>query len=193
MLGGKIMLRILTVGALAASLVAVAACDTTSAIAPYSPSTSNVLAFQSALKPSATTVSVGDFTQAAGVAKPSCRLAGSLDVTSGKAIEQYIKDALQTELFTAQVYDVNSPVKINGRLDEVKVNTFGTGSWTLGLQVTSNRDPEGYHVQAVRTFSSSMSAMAACQNATNAFAPTVQDLIGQVVSNPGFAKLTGRS
>lgn len=187
------MRNVLTGAALAGAALILAACDTTSPVAPYSPSTANVLAFQSALKPSGNSVKVGDFTSTAADSKPTCRLAGALDVTPGKTIEQYVKDAMQTELFTAQVYDVNSPVAISGRLDEVKVNTFGTGSWTLGMQVTSSRDPTGYHVQAVRTFKTSFSATAACQNATNAFAPTVQDLIAQVVNNPGFGKLVGRS
>jgi hypothetical protein len=177
--------------ATAAALLLLAGCDTTSAIAPYSASTTNVLAFQTALKPQGGNVKVGDFT-AAEYTKPSCRLAGSLDVTAGKSYEQYIKDAMQTELFTAQVYDVNSPVTISGRLDTVKVNTFGTGSWTLGLQVTSNRDPVGYHVTVVHSFATSYSAMSACRNATSAFTPAVQDLIGQVVTNPGFGKLAGK-
>jgi predicted small lipoprotein YifL len=173
----------------AAALSALAACNTTSPVALYTPATSNVLAFQSALKPTNTTVRVGDFTAAADAKAPGCRMVGSLDVTAGKSLEQYLKDALQTDLFTAQVYDVNSPVVINGRLDEIKVNTFGTGSWTLGMQITSNRDPTGYHVTAIRTFKTSYVAEAACHNATNAFLPTVQDLMGQVVGNPGFAKL----
>ena len=179
--------------ALAGALVGLSACDTTSPMAAYTPSTPNVLAFQSALKPTANTVKVGDFTETAGINPPSCRFAGRLDVTSGKPIEQYVKDALQTELFTAGVYDVNAPVQINGRLDEVKVNTFGTGSWTLGMQLTSSADPSGYHVEATRTFASSYSAVSACRNATSAFAPTVQDLLSQVVNNPGFAKLAGRN
>jgi hypothetical protein len=167
-------------------------CDTTTAIAPYSPSTSNVLAFQSQLKGTGKTVKVGDFTAEPSVTQPTCRLAGSLDVTSGKPLQGYVKDALQTELFTAQVYDVNAPVTISGDLTEVKVDTFGTGSWTLGLSVTSNVDPVGYEVQTVRTFKSSFSAYSACQNATNSFAPAVQDLIGQVVNNPKFAHLVGK-
>ena len=178
--------------ALAGALLMVTACDTTSPVASYTPSTPNVLAFQGALKPSGTTVKVGDFTADPAIAPPSCRLAGRLDVSSGKPIEQYIKDALQTELFTAQVYDVNAAVQIDGHLDEVKVNTFGTGSWTLGLQVTSNRDPAGYHVQATRTFATSYSAISACRNATSAFAPTVQDLLSQVVNNPAFNQLVGK-
>lgn len=182
-----------TVAALFGGFVALTACDTTSAVVGYSPSTSNVLAFQSAIKPTGKAVRVGEFSASAGVAAPSCRLAGSLDVSPGKPLDQYVKEAMQTELFTAQVYDATAPTAISGKLDEVKVNTFGTGSWSLGLQVTSNNDPIGYHVQAVRTFKTSYSAVAACQNATNAFAPTVQDLIGQVVGNPGFGKLIGKN
>lgn len=174
-------------------LVTLTGCDTTSAVTAYSPSTPNVLAFQSALKPMAGGVKVGDFKAAPGIAAPTCRLAGSLDVTSGKPLEQYIRDAMQTELFTAQVYNVDSKLTLSGTLDEVKVNTFGTGAWTLGLQVTSSADPVGYHVQVVRSFQSSYSAVSACRNATNAFAPTVQDLLSQVVSNPGFSKLVGKS
>ena len=186
------MSKILSGAALAAAAMLLVGCDTTSAVMGYAPSTTNVLAFQSALKPSGATVKVGDFTAGAGVAAPSCRLAGALDVSQGKPLQQYVRDALQTELFTAQVYDGASPVTLKGNLDEVKVNTFGTGSWTLGLQVTSNRDPVGYHVSATREFKTSYSAIAACQNATNAFAPTVQDLLGQVINNPGFAKLVGK-
>lgn len=177
--------------AIVGSMLMLAGCDTTSAIAGYSPSTTNVIAFQTALKPKGAVVQVGDFGAAADVANPTCRMAGALDVSQGKRPEQYVRDALQTELFTAQVYDVNAPVAITGSLDQLEVNTFGTGSWTLGLTVRSSVDPVGYRVTTVRQFKSSYSAYSACQNATNAFAPTVQQLIGQVVSNPGFSKLVG--
>jgi len=179
-------------GAAAACVLAsLAACDTTTAVAPYAASTPNVLAFQSALKPGGSTVKLGDFNSTVA-AKPTCRLAGELDVTAGKSYGEYIKEAMQTELFAAQAYDVNSSVVISGNVDEVKVNTFGTGSWTLGLQVTSNRDPTGYHVRVVHSFPSSYSAVSACRNATASFVPTVQDLLGQVVNNPGFANLAGK-
>ena len=178
--------------AFAAGALLLAGCDTTSPMAGYTPSTNNILGFQSALKPTGTTVKTGDFTAAAGVEIPTCRMAGKLDVSAGKPLDQYVKEAMQAELFQAGVYDANSGVVINGRLDQLKVNTFGTGSWELGLHVTSNKDPVGYHVQTIRTFKTSYTAVAACQNATNAFAPTVQDLLGQVIANPGFGKLVGK-
>lgn len=190
---GASIMRILFTCAGVAALLLVAGCDTTSAVSPYVASTPNVLAFQKALKSGGSTVKVADFSAAPEVARPTCRLAGSLDVTSGKPLQDYVKDALQTELFTAQVYDTDAKVAITGRLDEVKVNTFGTGSWTLGLQVTSNIDPAGYHVQITRNFATSYTAVAACRNATSAFAPSVQDLIGAVIANPGFTKLVGKS
>lgn len=192
-LGGASIMRILFTCAGVAALLMVAGCDTTSAVSPYVASTPNVLAFQKALRSAGSTVKVGDFGSAPEVTQPTCRLAGTLDVTSGKPLQNYVKDALQTELFTAQVYDTDAKLSISGRLDEVKVNTFGTGSWTLGLQVTSSADPAGYHVQITRNFATSYSAYSACRNATNAFAPSVQDLIGAVVANPGFAKLVGKS
>jgi hypothetical protein len=187
------MSKSIAAGIILAAGLSVAGCDTMSPAAPYAASTPNVLAFQSALKPRGQQVRVGDFTSAAGVQAPTCRMAGTLDVTSGKTLAQYLKDALQTELFTAQVYDSAAPVVINGKLDQLQVNTFGSGSWTLGLQITSNQDPVGYHVTTVHTFASSFSAMAACQNAVNAFAPSVQELLGAVVNHAGFSKLAGGS
>lgn len=187
------MYKVIATAASAAAAVVLAGCDTTSPMAGYTPSTNNILGFQAALKPTGSNVKTGDFTAGPGIEIPTCRMAGKLDVTAGKPLEQYVKEAMQAELFQAGVYDVNSGVVINGRLDQLKVNTFGTGSWELGLQVTSSKDPLGYHVQATREFKSSYSAMSACQNATNAFAPTVQDLLGKVVTDPGFGKLVGKN
>ena len=186
-------MRKIMIAAALAGATTLAACDTTSPVIQYTPSTANVLALQSAMKSSGNTVKVSDFATADGVASPGCRMVGTLDVTGGKTLGQYLHDALQTELFTAGVYDVNSPVAITGKLESMKVNTFGTGSWTLVLSVASSRDPTGYTVQVTHSFSTSYMATAACQNATNAFAPSVQELIGQVVANPGFAKLIGKS
>lgn len=175
----------------AASLVLLAGCDTTSPVVPYAPSTSNALALQAAMKATGSTVSVGAFTLAGGVESPGCRLVGALDVTAGKPLDVYLHDALQTELFTAGVYDTTSPVVITGRVEDLRVNTFLNGSWTITVRIASSRYPAGYSVQVTHNFSTSYLAESACHNATNAFAPTVQELIGQIVSNPEFAKLIG--
>ena len=169
-----------------------AGCDTTSTMAPYSAATPNVLRLQSTLKAKGTTVRVGEFSSAPGVEEPKCRLMGSLDVTAGKPLSEYLQNALQTELLAAQVYDVNSNVVINGKIDELSIATMGSASWTIGILVTSNIDPVGYHVRSTHPFKTSYSAVAACQNATNAFVPSVQDAMGEIVSDAGFAKLVGQ-
>ena len=61
------------------------------------------------------------------------------------------------------------------------------------MQVSSNADSTGYHVEATPAFASSYSAVSACRNATSAFASTVQNLLSQVVNNAEFAKLVGRT
>jgi hypothetical protein len=181
-------MRKLAVICAALGAMTLAACDTTSPVAQYTPSTSNILAIQSSLRPTNTTVQVGDFTADPTAVKPGCRLAGGLDVTAGKTLEEYMKDALQSELFAAGAYDVKSPNVISGRLTLIRVNTFGTGAWTLGMDVKSNSSA-GYHVEVTRPFASSYMATAACQNAVNAFAPTVQALFASMIADPGFTKL----
>jgi hypothetical protein len=179
--------------ALAGVAMSLAACETTTSY-PYQPSTQNVMAFQSALAPSNTKVQLGAFTRDPGInTTPACRMMGPIDVAPGKSMEQYLKDAFQTELFQAGVLSANSGATINGRIDAVDLNTVGTGSWSLTMTLTSSADATGYQVSTSFPFSSSFSAVSACKNASAAFGPAVNDLISKAVSNPGFSRLAGRS
>lgn len=172
------------------SALVLAACETTTAI-PYQASTQNVITTQTTTRAANTKVTLGAFTAGAGAKKPTCRLAGEVDVAPGKSIEVFIRDAMQTELFMAGAYDPAAPTTVRGNLDKVDLSTVGTGSWTLGLTVTSSADPAGYSVTTTYPFASSFSAAGACKNATAAFNPAVQDLLGKVVSNPRFRTLVG--
>lgn len=179
--------------ALAGVAMSLAACETTTSY-PYQPSTQNVMAFQSALAPSNTKVQLGAFTRDPGInTTPACRMMGPIDVAPGKSMEQYLKDAFQTELFQAGVLSANTGATINGRIDAVDLNTVGTGSWSLTMTLTSSADAAGYQVSTSFPFSSSFSAVSACKNASAAFGPAVNDLISKAVSNPGFSRLAGRS
>jgi hypothetical protein len=169
-----------------------AGCDTTSTAVPYSAATPNVIALQTALRPSNTKLNVGGFEVASGVSMPSCRLVGSLDPTSGKPVQEYLKAAFQTELMAAQALDTTAGVTLQGTVTEVKMDSIG-GSWKIGIHVSSNIDAAGYDVSVDRSFKTSYVAVSACKNATDAFAPTVQELVGKVVADPGFAKLIGRT
>ncbi len=184
------MKTFLTAAMVAAVSLGVAACETTTAI-PYQASTQNVITAQGVTKASNAKVTLGAFTAATGAKKPNCRMMGEVDVAPGKSIEVYIRDAMQTELFMAGAYDQSAPVTVSARIDEVDLNTMGTGSWTLGMSVTSTADPTGYSVTTTYPFASSFSAEGACKNAAGSFNPAVQELLGKVVSNPGFRKLVG--
>jgi hypothetical protein len=177
--------------ALATACIALTACETTSS-RPYTVSTENIMAFQSSLNESGTKVKVADFTFADGVDESlSCRALGALEVAPGKSTGEFIEGAMRDELFAAGVYDQSNGGVINGEIATLKFNSFGTGSWDIGLKVSSEADPEGYTVDTHYTFKTSYSAIKACQNVIDAFTPAVQQLIGDVVEHPKFKSVAG--
>lgn len=169
------------------SAVALAACESTSSL-PYQVSTQNVLAAQRSLAEAEASVSVGAFTAAEGVGKPTCRLMGQLDIAPGKSVHTFIRDALEAELFQTGRLNDSAPA-IRGVVESIDVDTMGTGHWTLTLHVASDANPTGYSVTATHTFASSFSAYSACQNAATAFNPAVQSLLNAVVTHREFSSL----
>ena len=186
-LGGTMKFKIIAI--LSASSL-VAACETTTSY-PYQPSTQNVMAFQQTL--GANKVRLGAFTRDPGInTTPNCRMMGPVDVSPGKSMEQYLHDAFQTELFQAGVISTADGPTIMGRLDAVDLNTVGTGSWSLTMTITSDRDPAGFQVTSSHSFSSSFSAASACNNAAAAFGPAVNALIARAIADPGFRRVAGQ-
>jgi hypothetical protein len=184
-------MHIKTIATLAiASATLLAGCETTST-RPYETSTDNVIAYQSAFKASGAKVKLGTFTTSENVdTSPTCRMMGALEVLPGKTPVDFIASAFKDELFEAGVYDGASDMVINGNINELKFNSFGTGKWTINMNVSSSAMPDGYDVSTEYSFKTSYSAIRACQNVVDAFTPAVQDLLGKVVASPDFAKLT---
>ncbi len=177
-------------GAATLSVLLLGACETTSS-RPYTVSTQNVMAFQKALGD--TKVQVGDFTTAEGVSdNMTCRALGALEVAPGKTPVQFIEGALRDELFAAGAIDADGQT-INGVVEELSFNSFGTGSWNIGLNLSSASNPEGYTVSTEYSFKTSFSALSACQNVIDAFTPAVQELIGKAIADPAFDSLAGGS
>ena len=182
------MKRVILVG-LAMSALTFAGCETTSS-RPYSPSTSNIVSIKDTLGPSGTKVGLTGFSVAEGVDDElTCRAMGALDVGSGKTPVEFIEEAFKTEMFQAGVFSSDSTNKITGTLTQFEADSWGEGSWDLGLKLTSDRNPTGYEVTTNTTFKSSFSAIKACQNVVDAFTPAVQKLIGDAVAHPDFEKL----
>ncbi|MFN3312098.1 MAG: hypothetical protein ACK46Q_01350 [Hyphomonas sp.] len=175
----------------AVAALSLCACETTSS-RPYTPSTSNIMAFQSALKASDAKVQVAPFTMAAGVSENmTCRALGSLEVAPGKTAREFVEGAMRDELFAAGVYDMATGTVIRGELTELDFNSMGTGSWNIALKLSSDALPAGYTVATDYSFKTSYSALKACQNVIDAFTPAVQELISKAVADPSFKTLAG--
>jgi len=183
------MKKLVSVMALSSAALLLSACETTNSAVPYEASTDNVIAIQQGLK--AKKVSVAPVTLGSDVSEHlMCRLNGDVTVGSGKTLSQFVKEALQKELFTAQTYDPHGPI-IRARIDQMSFSSVSPANWQITLHVESDNSP-GYTVEEKYQFETSWTAAGACKNVADAFSPAVQDLINKVVSNPKFAELASK-
>lgn len=184
------MKKIINILTIAGSIVILSGCETTSS-RPYAASTNNVLTFQSIITSSESKVKLGSFTEAENTGSLTCRLNGPVDVSPGKTKAEYIKEAMQTELFMAQAYAIDGDITITGNLDSLKFSSVSPASWEIGFTISSNKS-EGYSVTTKYPFKTSYSAYSACQNVADAFGPAVQNLIGEIVNHSNFKSLVGQ-
>ncbi|MDR2016004.1 MAG: hypothetical protein LBP90_00105 [Burkholderiales bacterium] len=181
----KVFLGMIIVGA----AFILSGCETTNST-PYKASTENVISIQKNT-PAGAKVELGEIaSNAEAAAWPVCRLSGAVNVAPGKTPAQYIKEALQEELFMAQIYQHGAPTTISGRLEDLNFSSVSPASWSITLSVKSNVS-QGYTVSVKYPFDTSWSAYSACRNVAAAFGPAVQDLLKQVVNNPKFPELVG--
>ncbi len=177
-----------TTVAFAISTFLLSGCETTNSI-PYKASTANVIALQQALQAQGKKVSVGSVAMAPGLEEsPMCRLMGPVKVAPGKTLPAYIKEALQEELFLAQVYQTSAPTVLEGRVDALSFSSVTPASWKIAMHFKSNVS-SGYTVAIDYPFDTSYSAYSACKNVADAFAPAVQELLKQAINDPKFASL----
>jgi len=144
---------------------------------------------QNTLKQSNTKVTLGNFSLANGVNEElMCRLMGPVKVAPGKTLSTFVKEAFQEELFLAQAYDSNAPVRIEGVIERLSFSSVSPANWELTMRVSSNKS-QGYTVAVKYNFDTSFDAWSACKNVADAFSPAVQELIKQVVTDAQFAQL----
>jgi len=169
-------------------LVALIGCETTNSV-PYKASIDNVVSIQEVLSVSGKKVKLGEFTISSEADKDlMCRLMGPVRATPGKTIQEYIRDAFQEELFLAQAYATDASTTITGHLDKLKFSSISPAYWNITMTV-SNQNGMSFQVSTKFAFSTSYSAYSACQNVSDAFAPTVQRLISEIITNPEFKRL----
>ena len=178
-------MKIKTLALVAATGLALAACDTYTA-QQYQASPQNTIALQ-AHAARGERATVGQVSLAEGVkARPGCRLAGPLDLGGGDNVAQTIKQAIQAELLAGGVYKTGG-TPINVVVTQLTPDSV-TGKWTIGLKVSSSRS-QGYAVQQVTEFSTSFSALAACNNTATAFNRALAATINRMIADPRFKSL----
>lgn len=141
------------------------------------------------------TVSVGPFTAAAepGRSEINCRGVGPIKTPDGEPFEEFIRKALVAELTIAEVYAPTAPITLTGRLDSIDFSsgTFPTAAgaaWMIRLAVASSNG-RTLSVSEDYKFASSYLGDVACNQTAHALMPAVQNLVGKVVRDPGFAEL----
>lgn len=178
--------RILVLGFL---VIVLSGCETTST-RPYSASTENVLKMKQALDDHGVKLRLGEFSENPDIGPLNCRLSGPVDVSPGKTRAEYIRDALQTELFMADIHGTDAGAVITGDLKELDFSSTSPAKWKITLAVASNHS-DGYIVETEYPFKTSFSAVSACRNVADAWGPAVQKTIENIVTHPDFKKLVG--
>ncbi|MBP0599359.1 hypothetical protein J8I26_14665 [Herbaspirillum sp. LeCh32-8] len=152
---------------------------------PYGVSPANVNAIKATgIKP----VAVLPFTATKpGAASITCRAAGPVRVVP--SFERYIEGALIDELKLASAYDPASDIKISGKLEQIDFSSgMSDGAWMFVLTI-SNAKNASFTVNSKWPFSGSFVADKACQEVAQAFGPSVQNLIKEVIQDPRFKQL----
>lgn len=169
-------------------VLTVVGCATTNSNS-YKASTNNVITLQNNLKQNNIKVSLGSFALTNGTDDQfTCRMLGPLKVAPGKTIPTYIKEAFQEELFLAQSYDSNSKIVLEAQIDHLAFSSVSPAYWDISMRISSNNSA-GYTVAVKYNFDTSWDAFSACKNVADAFAPAVQELLKQVVTNQKFGEL----
>ncbi len=118
-----------------------------------------------------------------------CRLAETITTPNDESYETYIMNALKEELMMAGIYDENAKIKLTGYIEEVVGSSMlGDAYWQFKVKVSSLNGNE-FVVNTKKEYSSSYLATTACNNMGSTFAPSVKELISDIVSHPNFATL----
>lgn len=119
----------------------------------------------------------------------TCRAAGPVENPNKESFESYIHNAFVSELKLAGLYDEASQVVLSGHFSKLDFSSnIGAGKWTFELVATSTKNTE-VKITSTHEFSTNWIADKACQQVAQAFSPAVQNLIKDIISDPGFRNL----
>jgi hypothetical protein len=171
-------------GVLLLSAIALAGCDSYTS-QQYQANPQNTIALQP-IAASGRKANVASVQLAGNVpARPTCRLAGPIDIGGGNDAATVIKQAILTELLAAGVYrDNGTPISV--LVTKLDPDTFA-GTWSIAMTIST---PKGsMNVERVSSFSTSFSGIAACNNTATAFNQALSLTILDAVRNPKFRSI----
>lgn len=186
------MRRLVRAGAVAATLLTLAACANVPAPA-YQPGVGNL----QALRVATTSIGVDDFGAAAGVNDRKFGLRADSMTGAGRdgSFSTYLQQALETELRTAGRLDDAAGLRLSGTLSENRLDANGmsVGEATVGARFLLTRDGRVIYnkVHSVdHHWESSFIGALAIPAAMQGYSATVQKLIGELFADPDFVEAT---
>lgn len=163
--------------ALVAMVCTVSACSVPAPV--YSVSAPNV----QAIRALPATIRLGQIT--GSQTSVSCRLqliAPENDTT----FASYIRKAFEDELVVANAPPHDKVVELSGSLKNVDVDCgIINGDWTINIAVSVNNQPPVV-IKTVRQFDGNYFGAIVTRRAHAAFVPSVQQLIGDILTNPAM-------
>lgn len=117
----------------------------------------------------------------------SCRAVGPIPTPDGETFEQYIRNALISEMQIAEVYSKGADITLSGNLNHIEPDSLN-GTWTLSLTLDSSNG-NSITVREVFNFRTSFIGETACNQTAQALMPAVQNVIALVLRHPDFISL----
>lgn len=135
-------------------------------------------------------VNLGSFTgEKANAREITCRGVGPVQPPEGQTFGEYLRGALRAELVMADLYDDKSPLRIEGKIQQLDFSSGITdASWMITLTLSSTNGAQMTSATNYR-FSGSFYGETACQQTAQAGMGAVQRLMETVVADPNFLKL----
>ncbi|NVK21184.1 MAG: hypothetical protein HWD86_01580 [Kangiellaceae bacterium] len=121
-----------------------------------------------------------------------CRGAGPVETPNKESFDDYLRNALNTELRIAGKYSENATVNLNGLIKKLDFrSSIGDGQWQFNVTISNGEDIT-FDVESTYDFSTNWVADKACQQVAQAFVPAVQQLIFDIISHASFKLIAGK-
>lgn len=118
-----------------------------------------------------------------------CRFTTDVKTPHKMPYEMYIEKALKEELMMAGIYHKNSKIRLSGYLQEARASSsIGDAYWTYRIRISSSNG-EYIILKIKKEYEASYLNAPACNDMATAFAPSIKELVYEIVTHPNFHKL----